>query len=144
MKRGRAGTVRAGWSDACHLMRLCRARFLDCALWLLPQPLCFSFPVLWRHLFAVCARVDRTKPIVPPICCYCMKFTCARHNRSPLSGLGRSLFSLLRCFLSLVILIVAPIGLTGRTSHSFGSPIDLNSLSVKGLVMLAVKVIGKL
>jgi hypothetical protein len=49
MKRVRAGTVRAGWSDACHLMRLCRARFLDCALWLLPQPLCFSFPVLRRQ-----------------------------------------------------------------------------------------------
>ena len=51
---------------------------------------------------------------------------------------------LIRILLSFVILIVAPIGLTGKTPHSFGSPIDLNSSLVKGLVMLAVRVIGKL
>jgi hypothetical protein len=35
-------------------------------------------------------------------------------------------------------------GLIGKTPHSEGEPIDLNSLSFSGLVMLAVKVIGKL
>ena len=38
----------------------------------------------------------------------------------------------------------APIGLTGKTPHSFGFPIELNSSSVNGLVILAVKVRGKL
>ena len=46
--------------------------------------------------------------------------------------------TLLKC------LIVAPIGFIGKTPHSFGLPIDSNSLSFNGLVMLAVKVIGKL
>ena len=46
--------------------------------------------------------------------------------------------------LSLVILTVAPIGLTDKTPHSFGLPISEYSLLVKGLVMLAVKVNGKL
>ena len=36
------------------------------------------------------------------------------------------------------------IGLTDKTPHSFGSPIDLNSSFDKDLVILAVKVSGKL
>ena len=51
---------------------------------------------------------------------------------------------LIKIFLSFVILTVAPIGLTGNTPHSLGSPIDLNSLFVSARVMLAVSVIGKL
>ena len=61
-----------------------------------------------------------------------------------LYGLCASAVFLIKILLSFVILIVAPIGLTGKTPHSLGSPIDLNSSLVKDLVILAVKVIGKL
>ena len=59
-------------------------------------------------------------------------------------GFLTSAVFLINILLSFVNLIVAPIGLIGKTPHSFGEPIDVNSFSDKGLVMLAVKVIGKL
>ena len=58
-------------------------------------------------------------------------------------NLGQAVF-LIIILLSLVILTVAPIGLTDKTPHSFGLPISEYSLLFKGLVILAVKVIGKL
>ena len=59
-------------------------------------------------------------------------------------GLLYSAVFLISILLSFVNLIVAPIGLIGKTPHSFGEPINSNSLSVNDLVILAVNVIGKL
>ena len=59
-------------------------------------------------------------------------------------GFVYSLVFLIKILLSLVNLIVAPIGLTGKTPHSLGFPIVSYSFSVNSLVKLAVRVRGKL
>ena len=59
-------------------------------------------------------------------------------------GFFNSAVFLIKILLSLVNLTVAPIGLIGKTPHSFGEPKFSNSSLLRGLVMLAVKVNGKL
>ena len=61
-----------------------------------------------------------------------------------LMAFGGSTNAVLHLLLFLVILTVAPIGRTDKRPHSFGLPIFAYSLTLKGLVILAVNVNGKL